>query len=64
MIDKPKRSCVQCGRDESQVPLVVLHYKEEKFWICTEHFPILIHKPQELAGVLPGAENIQPGDHD
>jgi len=42
---------------------MVLHYKEETFWICTEHFPVLIHKPQELTGLLPGAEGLQPADH-
>lgn len=57
--------CIQCERDDSQVPLLEVNYQGSKFQICTEHFPILIHNPQNLAGKLPGAERLLPADeHD
>jgi hypothetical protein len=56
-------ACLHCGRSDSQVPLVEVKYKNNQYWICTEHFPILIHNPQELSGKLPDAETLQPADH-
>lgn len=53
--------CVFCKRDDSQVPLVQLSYMKKNYWICPQHIPILIHEPTKLAGVLPGAENMQAG---
>ena len=55
------KACVFCKRDDSQVPLVQLSYMEKNYWICPQHIPILIHEPTKLAGVLPGAENMQAG---
>jgi hypothetical protein len=57
-------TCIHCEKDQSLVPLVVIKYKGGDFWICTEHFPILIHRPHDLTGKLPDAENIKPGEHD
>ena len=57
-------ACIQCGRDDNQVPLVKFQYQEGEFRICTEHFPILIHNPAELAGKLPNAETLTPAEHD
>lgn len=57
--------CIHCGRDDSQVPLVTFRYQEKEFRICTEHFPILIHKPGQLTGKLPDAEMLPAAeDHD
>jgi hypothetical protein len=56
--------CIHCGRDSSQVPLIVFMYKEGEFQICSEHFPVLIHHPRELTGKLPDAENLNPVDHE
>jgi hypothetical protein len=64
MTELNSSSCIHCGRDESQVPLVILRYKESQYLICTEHFPILIHNPARLAGVLPDADSLTPADHD
>ena len=52
--------CAYCGRDRDQVPLLALHYRETEAWICTQHLPVLIHDPAQLAGKLPGAENLGP----
>ena len=58
MDTKPK--CVYCGRDDDAVPLVSLVYQGKATWICAQHFPILIHEPQKLAGKLPGIEKLSP----
>ena len=61
MDKKEDKACVFCQRNDSQVPLVQLSYMEKSYWICPQHIPILIHEPTKLAGVLPGAENMQAG---
>lgn len=56
-------SCLVCKKDDSQVPLIQFTYRGEASWICPQHLPILIHKPDQLAGILPGAENLEEADH-
>jgi len=56
--------CIHCGKDNSQVPLIDFSYKGGKFQICTEHLPVLIHNPHNLAGKLPDAENLTPVETD
>ncbi|MDC9723461.1 MAG: hypothetical protein PSN34_11925 [Urechidicola sp.] len=34
------------------------YYQESEFYICPQHIPVLIHKPQELVGLLDGAEKL------
>jgi hypothetical protein len=55
--------CVQCQRTSEEVPLMVIKYKDDKAWICPQHLPILIHKPQQLVGKLPGAEALSFEGH-
>ena len=55
------KACVFCQQNENQVPLVQLSYMEKSYWICPQHIPILIHQPDKLAGMLPGAEDMQAG---
>ena len=55
--------CLVCDRDEQQVPLIRLQYRGNGYWICPQHFPILIHNPDQLIGKLPGAENLAGHDH-
>ena len=63
MDDKPK--CLYCERGDDVVPLVNLIYQGKTTWICAQHFPILIHEPEKLAGKLPGMEKQPPAhDHD
>ncbi len=55
--------CLNCGRSEEQVPLVSLRFRGKPLSICPQCLPILIHRPEQLAGKLggpplPGA----PGD--
>ena len=61
---KKKKTCVHCGRDNSLVPLLVFRYKGKKFRICSEHLPVLLHRPHELTGKLADAEKLKPVEHD
>lgn len=55
--------CLYCNQDNHSVPLLKINYKDQNFWICAQHLPILIHEPAKLAGMLPGAEDMQPAEH-
>lgn len=55
--------CLVCEQDSQRVPLLEMQYQGATFWICPQHLPILIHKPQELVGRLPGAERLEEADH-
>ena len=61
-VSEPK-TCLACGRGPNEVPLITLSYRGEERWICPQHLPLLIHDPQRLAGMLPGAEDLSPADH-
>lgn len=58
--------CLVCEQTSNVVPLITAQYQGGEFWICPQHLPILIHKPAQLAGKLPGAENLEDaaGHHD
>ena len=58
-----QNTCLACGRDSAATPLVALEYRSSRLWICPQHLPILIHDPERLVGILPGAENLSPADH-
>jgi len=56
--------CLYCQQNSDEVPLIRLLYRGQEHWICPQHFPILIHKPAQLADKLPGIENMgPPADH-
>jgi hypothetical protein len=57
------QTCINCGRSEQEIPLVVLRYQGKDWHLCPGCLPTLIHQPQKLAGKLPGAENMQPANH-
>jgi len=61
MEEKPQ--CLVCEQSNQEIPLLALDYRGQKFWICPQHFPILIHQPHLLVGKLPGAELLQPHEH-
>ncbi len=56
--------CLNCERTENQIPLVSLRYAGGQAWICSQCLPTLIHKPQNLAGKLAGANQIPPAEHE
>ncbi|MFL7812696.1 MAG: hypothetical protein ACK2TT_08540 [Anaerolineales bacterium] len=64
MSTQPTPSCIYCGRNASQVPLLSFLYQDQEFQICAEHLPILLHQPGKLAGKLPGADTLSPAKHD
>lgn len=59
-----KLTCLNCGRSEQEIPLVALHYRGEAWYVCPQCFPVMIHQPNKLVGKLPGAENMQPANHE
>ncbi len=62
MTDKQQLTCIHCGKDNSQVPLINFSYQGADYQICTEHLPVLIHNPHNLTGKLPDAENLTAVD--
>lgn len=54
-------ACLVCQRSDDRVPLIQITYRGGNHWVCPQHLPILIHKPEQLAGQLPGIEII-PGE--
>jgi len=56
--------CLVCEQDSQTVPLLELRFQDGVFWICPQHLPILIHKPSQLAGKLPGAERLLEAGHE
>lgn len=61
MSNEITKKCVFCKADNSKVPLLQLSFQDKTYWICPQHMPILIHNPDKLLGILPGAENMQAG---
>ena len=43
-----KKACMFCDRDENEIPLVQIDFKNNHYWICPQHIPVLIHDPQKL----------------
>jgi hypothetical protein len=58
-----EHKCINCERTDEQIPLLHLSFKGEAKYICTQCFPILIHKIHLLADKLPGVEIAPPADH-
>lgn len=64
MSNENTNHCLYCQKEQAEVPLIKMTYQDRTIWICPQHLPILIHKPEQLADVLPGAENWSSGvDH-
>jgi len=60
-MDINEKKCLVCGKGEDQIPLVEMSFRGEKYNICPQHIPVLIHNPEKLAGMLPDAENMEAG---
>lgn len=56
-------ACLFCHRTSDAVPLLTLEYRGADIRICAQHLPVLIHDPGQLAGILPGAEELEPSQH-
>ena len=55
------KKCIVCGKSKMEVPVTNFEYKENSFYICPQHLPMLIHSPHKLAGLIPDAENLDAG---
>jgi hypothetical protein len=55
------KECLVCKKSSIETPVTKFHYRESAFYICPQHIPILIHNPQDLVGLLDGADNLQGG---
>ena len=44
--------CFYCKITEQEVPLIRLAYRDASLFICPQHLPILIHKPEQLASIF------------
>lgn len=58
-----EKTCLNCGRNAQEIPLLPLEYRGAEYALCPQCLPVLIHKPQNLTGKLPGLENLAPADH-
>lgn len=56
--------CVNCDRNEAEAVLLAIRFRGMERWICSGCFPLLIHKPEKLAGRLEGAEGLRAARHD
>jgi recombinational DNA repair protein (RecF pathway) len=56
--------CIHCQKSEEQVPLLQMRYRGSEICICPQCLPVLIHKPEKLAGELPGLEISIPVEHE
>ena len=56
-------NCKICGSSEMEVPMLQARYAGEFFWICSRCMPTLIHKPEQLAGILRNADKIPAAEH-
>lgn len=61
MENENRKECIVCSRGENQVPIIEMKYKGQKYYICPQHLPVLIHEPGKLTGNLPGADTLEAG---
>jgi hypothetical protein len=55
------KACIVCKKTSEDTPVTKFYHKDSAFYICPQHIPILIHNPQELVGLLDGADTLQAG---
>ena len=51
--------CIVCKKSSMETPVTKFYHKDTEFFICPQHLPILIHNPQELVGLLDGADTLK-----
>lgn len=54
--------CLSCQRSSDEVPLFMVRHQGKDYWICPQHFPVLIHKPMQLVNTLPGVASLDVSD--
>lgn len=53
-------TCLVCKHTSEQTPLIAFEFQGKTYFVCPQHLPLLIHKPHELVGLLPGADKLSP----
>ncbi len=56
-----QKTCLVCKKGSDEIPVTKFYYQDTHFYICPQHIPVLIHDPQKLIGLLPGADQMQGG---
>jgi hypothetical protein len=56
--------CLNCERNEEQIPLISLRFNGEQLYICPQCLPVLIHKPEKMSKKLPGIDSSTSVEHD
>ncbi len=51
---KKNKECIVCHQTDQEVPILKFKFKGEKYYICSQHVPVLIHKAESLESILPG----------
>ncbi len=62
-MNEVEHRCLVCNLSSQEIPLLRLEYQGHEYWICPQDFPTLIHEPQKLVGLLPGAEKLHGHEH-
>ncbi len=45
--------CVYCERSSDEIPVILFEYKGQQHGVCSNHLPLLLHKPEMFEGKLP-----------
>ena len=53
------KECLVCKKTSAEIPVTKFYYQESEFYICPLHMPTIIHKPQELVGLIDGADKFE-----
>ena len=53
------KECLVCKTASTVIPVTKFYYQENEFYICPQHMPVIIHNPQELIGLLAGADKFK-----
>ena len=61
MTEEHQAQCLYCKKNQHDVPLIIMTYQDRALWICPQHLPIIIHKPEQLVDILPGSDEWSTG---
>ncbi|EAR01651.1 hypothetical protein [Maribacter sp. HTCC2170] len=53
------KECLVCKKSANEIPVTKFYHKETEFYICPQHMPVIIHNPQQLVGLLEGADEME-----
>ena len=53
------KECLVCKKASTEIPVTKFYYQDSEFFICPQHMPTIIHNPQELIGLIDGADEFK-----